>query len=125
MIRPPRRPPPGDAEEEEPAWPKAERRACKRRRITLPATFFLEWGPPVATEVVDISAGGIRLAAGGGAVTAGARGAIAVEGLIGPLSCTVVGAEGGTLRLRFDALEALRARLLERLDSLSWDPRAG
>jgi hypothetical protein len=118
-------PPPTDPEDDDLAWPHARRRAVLRRRITLPATFFLEWGPPVAAEVVDISARGIRVAARGGAVTVGTRGAIAVEGLVGPLSCTVVGAEGGTLRLRLDALEALRARLLERLDTLSWDPRTG
>jgi hypothetical protein len=91
-------------------------------RIRLPATFLREDGTPVATEVVDVSAGGIRLAESGGLLL-GARGAVSVEGLFGPLSCTVMGTEAGTLRLRFDALEALRARLVERLAALSWAPQ--
>ncbi len=114
---------PSDAEEAaSPGWPLVERREHPRRRIHLPATFLREDGTPVTTEVVDISAGGIRLAGVGG-LRPGARGAVSVEGLFGPLSCTVLGHEGGTLRLRFDALEALRARLVERLAGLSWDPQ--
>lgn len=126
MTRPPPRdtdaePPSGPEDEAAPGWPHRERRQHPRRRIHLPATFLREDGTPIATEVVDISAGGIRLS-GGGELRPGARGAVSVEGLFGPLSCTVMGQEGGTLRLRFDALEALRARLVERLAGLSWGP---
>jgi hypothetical protein len=112
----------GSEDEALPGWPHLERRQHPRRRVRLPATFLREDGTPIATEVVDISAGGIRLS-GGGELRPGARGAVSVEGLFGPLSCTVMGHEGGTLRLRFDALEALRARLVERLAGLSWDPQ--
>jgi hypothetical protein len=131
MTRSPPRGPQADADadapaapEEEPApgWPLVERREHPRRRVHLPATFLREDGTPIATEVVDISAGGIRLAGAGG-LRPGARGAVSVEGLFGPLSCTVMGTEAGMLRLRFDSLEALRARLVERLAALSWDPQ--
>lgn len=98
-------------------WSGVERRVHPRRRISLPARFVPEGGSGFATEVVDISAGGIRLASSG-TVRAGARGTVTVDGLLGPLPCTVMGTEGGALRLRFDALEALGASFLEQLATL-------
>ncbi|WP_237217519.1 PilZ domain-containing protein [Falsiroseomonas oryziterrae] len=99
------------------AWQGVERRAHPRHRISLPARFVPESGAPLATEVVDISAGGLRLASCG-AIRPGSRGVVSVEGLLGPLPCTVMGTEGGALRLRFDALEALGTTFLERLAAL-------
>lgn len=111
-------PPPDDLPgREHTAWHGSERRAHPRRRISLPARFVPNGATPVATEVVDISAGGIRLASCG-AVRAGARGVVTVDGLLGPLPCTVMGTEGGALRLRFDALETLGGTFLERLAAL-------
>ncbi|MGG5822844.1 PilZ domain-containing protein [Falsiroseomonas sp. HW251] len=105
------------------AWPGVERRAHRRRRVRLPATFLGADGSRLAAEVVDISIGGMRLAMRADGIGPGARGAVAVEGLCGPLPCVVLGRDDDALRLRFEAVDALREELVERLADLSWDPQ--
>lgn len=121
MTRSPERgPPPADAaagSEGEAAWPAVERRAYPRHRVRLPATFIREDGARLAMDVIDISGGGLRLAGGG--LAPGMRGTVAVDGLCGPLSCTVLGTDGAGLRLRLDAMAALRDGLVERLAEAS------
>jgi len=87
--------------------PDVDRRAEPRRPAMLGATLQPEGGEALRTEVVDISSGGMRLTAGGCAV--GARGRVALAGFAGQIAYLVLGNEDGQARLRLDMPDDRRA----------------
>ena len=97
------------------ATPEVDRRASPRFELPCGVRIMVPGQPGCDARLIDISLGGAKIA-GAPVLATGSPATLTIDGIALPLPFIVMGAERGTLRVRFDLDEATTPVLAQALE---------